>query len=73
MNLSYPGESCATSTVDIPAERRHFHELDLAGRERAIRDLAAAGASDYAIATATGLSVEAVRSILQARSQGCAA
>lgn len=57
-------ESCAAPSVDIPAERRHFEELDVAGRESAICDLAAAGSSDYAIAAATRLSVEQVRRVL---------
>ncbi len=69
--ITHPGrwlcESCAAPTVDIPAERRYFEVLDVAGRETAIRGLAAAGASDYAIAAATKLSVEQVRRVLADR------
>ena len=65
---THPGrwlcESCAAPTVDIPAERRNFETLDIAGRKTAIRGLAAAGSSDYAIAAATRLSVEQVRRVL---------
>ncbi len=57
-------ESCAAPAVDISAERRHFEALDVIGRESAIRDLAVSGASDYAIAAATRLSVEQVRRVL---------
>jgi hypothetical protein len=71
---TYPGrwlcESCAAPTVDLRAERRHFHELDRAGRKTAIRSMSESGSSDYAIAAATTLSVEAVRKILQANDQG---
>jgi DNA-binding NarL/FixJ family response regulator len=65
-------ESCAAPTVDLSAERKHFHELDLAAREAAIRNMSQAGSSDYAIAAATNLSVEAVRKILQANGRGSA-
>lgn len=66
--VTHPGrwlcESCASPTADIPAERRYFDALDVTGRESAIRGLAASGASDYAIAAATRLSVEQVRRVL---------
>lgn len=66
--VTHPGrwlcESCAAPTADVPAERRNFEALDIAGRKIAIRDLAAAGSSDYAIAAATRLSVEKVRRVL---------
>lgn len=50
--------------MDIPAERRYFDALDVADRATAIRGLAGAGSSDYAIAAATRLSVEQVRRVL---------
>jgi hypothetical protein len=66
--VTHPGrwlcESCAAPTADIPAERRYFEALDISGRKTAIRGLAAAGSSDYAIAAATRLSVEQVRRVL---------
>ncbi len=66
--VTHPGrwlcESCAAPAADIPAERRYFEALDIAGRKVAIRGLAAAGSSDYAIAAATRLPVEQVRRVL---------
>lgn len=46
---------------------RHFHALTREQQAEAIRQLAAAGQSETAIASATGLSVEFVRHVIGER------
>jgi hypothetical protein len=56
------------------AARRHFDCLSPEERVRAIRRMAAEGQGVYVMASATGLSVEAIRSILRGEygaSRGC--
>jgi hypothetical protein len=50
-------------------ELRHFLLLDHDQQAQAVRRLAASGLRDYTIATATGLTVEQVRRILNAVDQ----
>ena len=49
---------------DPNAARRHFDSLTEAERVAAIRNMAAMGFGEYALASATGLSVEAVKALL---------
>jgi hypothetical protein len=44
---------------------QHFHTLHRDAQEAAIRRLAAAGYSEHAIASATQLSVEQIRRVLE--------
>jgi hypothetical protein len=56
--------------LDLAAlSRMHFHSLDHAEQAAAIRRLAALGQSEHTIASATGLSVEAIRQVLAPQSQ----
>lgn len=49
------------------AARIHFETLPLEAKRDAMTRLSLAGNSDYAIAAATGLSVEYVRAVLRER------
>jgi 2-keto-3-deoxy-6-phosphogluconate aldolase len=58
------GEATAHMSAVIDPGMRHFQALNQPDQIAAIRQLATSGMGDYAIAAATRLSVEQVRSIL---------